>query len=178
MARINRLTGWDSITVRDLYSRPVTFRPEFTFWIAGNHRPRVPDDDDAAWERLREVPFTTVIPPEDRDPDVKRRLSDPAIGGPAVLAWAVQGCIQTNPFAPSNPQPQTALTLYAFPLGFRTAAPTHRDTISFARGTSVLAQIGLIALSTTVARSMASATSRPVHLLLGARGGKSRSPVE
>jgi len=71
----------------------VTFRPCAKFWIATNHRPRVDHDDEGIFERLREVPFLTEIPREERDPSVRARLRDPADAGPAVLAWIVAGAM-------------------------------------------------------------------------------------
>jgi putative DNA primase/helicase len=38
------------------------------------------------------LPFLITIPKAARDPDVKRVLTDPDRGGPAVLAWMLQGC--------------------------------------------------------------------------------------
>ncbi len=45
------------------------------------------------WRRIVEIPFVAVIPEHDRDPGVKARLCDPEDGGPAVLAWLVEGCL-------------------------------------------------------------------------------------
>jgi putative DNA primase/helicase len=40
------------------------------------------------------VPFEQTIPDEERDPKVKERLRDPRGGeAPAILAWAVEGCL-------------------------------------------------------------------------------------
>jgi putative DNA primase/helicase len=86
------LSGSDPVTARDLYARPITYLPQFTLWIATNHRPRVPEDDDALWERLREIPFTVQIPEAERDPRVRAELSDPKASGAAILAWTVEGC--------------------------------------------------------------------------------------
>ena len=86
------LSGQDVLTVRGLYTSEVEFLPSFKIWLVANHRPKAADDDDALWRRLLLIPFEQSIPEGERDPEVKRRLSDPAIGGPAVLAWAVAGC--------------------------------------------------------------------------------------
>ena len=67
--------------------------PQFTLWIATNHRPKIPDDDDALWERIVELPFRAQIPSEERDPAVRAELRDPKASGAAVLAWAVNGCL-------------------------------------------------------------------------------------
>jgi len=92
-ALVKSMAGSDPITVRALYEAPFTFRPTFAIWIASNHRPQVDEDDDALWERIRELPFRVQIPPEERDPEVRRRLCDPADGGPAVLRWIVDGAL-------------------------------------------------------------------------------------
>ena len=76
-----------------LYREFFEFLPQFTPWMATNHRPTVRDDDDAIWRRLIEVPLTVEIPENERDPDVKAFLRNPSEGGPAVLAWAVEGCL-------------------------------------------------------------------------------------
>ncbi len=92
-ALIKGLTGGDRVSARFLYKEAFEFTPRFTIWIAANHRPGIPDDDAAMWERVREVPFTVTIPPGERDPQVKRVLADPGVSGMAILAWAVQGCL-------------------------------------------------------------------------------------
>ncbi len=90
-ALVKTLSGSDPITVRDLYCRAVTYLPQFTLWLATNCRPSVPSDDDALWERLREIPFNEHLKPEERKPSFRADLSDPKKHGAAVLAWAVEG---------------------------------------------------------------------------------------
>ena len=92
-ALLKTLSGSDPFTVRDLHKAPVTFVPQFTPWIATNHRPELPHDDDAVWERIRELAFNVQIPSAERDPSVRKTLSDPKQGGPAVLRWIVEGAL-------------------------------------------------------------------------------------
>ncbi len=88
---VKSLAGSDTITARGLHQNPIEFQPEFTLIIASNHRPRVPDDDEAIWERLFEIPFLHVVPEEERDKTLRRKLREnPAIQA-AILAWAVEG---------------------------------------------------------------------------------------
>jgi putative DNA primase/helicase len=90
---IKALTGGDTIAARFLYSEAFEFRPQFKLWLAANSRPRVNADDAAMWRRIVQIPFTEVIPPDERAPDLKRRLKhDPGSRG-AILAWAVGGCL-------------------------------------------------------------------------------------
>ncbi len=90
---VKTLCGSDSITVRDLYSKPITFVPMFTLLIATNYRPWLPDDDDAVWERVVEIPFRVQIPESERDPSLRNELRDPKVSGPAVLNWMLEGCL-------------------------------------------------------------------------------------
>ena len=89
---VKTLAGSDPVTARSLYKTPITFKPSAKIWTATNHQPRVPADDDALWERIREIPFTVSIPEGERDPSVRSQLRDPKHGA-AILAWAVLGCL-------------------------------------------------------------------------------------
>ena len=60
--------------------------------MAANDAPKIRDDDDPLWSRVALLPFVHVI--ENPDPSVKARLRDPAELGPAILAWAVNGCLE------------------------------------------------------------------------------------
>jgi len=88
------ITGQDRVCERSLYTVEIEFLPTFTLWLVSNFRPKAQDDDSALWRRLMLLPFDQTIPETERDPNVKMRLRDPTIGGPAVLAWAVEGCRQ------------------------------------------------------------------------------------
>jgi len=88
---IKLVTGGDEISVRGLYRDPESFRPTFKIWLAANNRPRVSDVDDAIWRRIVVIPFTHQVPKANRDKTLKGRLTGSE--SPAVLAWAVQGCI-------------------------------------------------------------------------------------
>jgi len=91
---INRLTGGDRVTARHLYAREFTFSPVCKLWLAANESPKISDKDSAIWRRLRRLPFEHAVPEGERDPNVKAILKDPKRGGPAVLRWAVEGCLQ------------------------------------------------------------------------------------
>lgn len=88
---VKALTGGDEVAARYLYGRTFTFIPRFSLWLVANVRPGVPAEDDAVWRRIVEIPFTTVIPEAERNPDLKTRLCDPTECGPAVLFWLVCG---------------------------------------------------------------------------------------
>jgi putative DNA primase/helicase len=90
---VKELSGGDPVTARYLFHDQFTFKPAFKILLACNEPPSIRDDDTGIWRRLRKIPFDHVIPEEKRDPEVKRRLCDPSDAGPAILAWAVRGCL-------------------------------------------------------------------------------------
>lgn len=91
---IKMLTGGDTVTARHLYQEAFEFTPTFKLTLAANHAPQVRDDDEAIWRRILRIPFNNVVPKDDRDPNVKKTLKDPKVSGPAILAWAVRGCLE------------------------------------------------------------------------------------
>lgn len=93
-ALAKNLTGGEPITTRHLYAECFDFRPQFKLWLALNHCPKVSADDGAIWRRIVRIGFEHTVPPERRDKTLKPYLRDPAGGAPAVLAWAVEGCLR------------------------------------------------------------------------------------
>ena len=93
MSRIKELTGGDRINACRKYAHPFTFKPAFKLWLGSNKMPRADDLDTAIWRRLRKLPFDYSVPEDRRDPGVKAALIDPTVGGPAIIAWAVAGCL-------------------------------------------------------------------------------------
>ncbi|MBI4282469.1 MAG: hypothetical protein HY672_03155 [Chloroflexi bacterium] len=91
VALLKRATGGDPIVTRSHHQESFEFIPQFTLWIIANERLRVPDNDSGIWRRLREVPFRTVFAKPDLH--IRPTLATPSIAGPAVLAWAVAGCL-------------------------------------------------------------------------------------
>ena len=91
---VKNLTGRDKLAMRDLFQRGMETRevmPSYTLWLMANHRPKVRFDDDAIWERIRQVRFPVHIPEEERDPSIKTTLMDASTSGASVLAWLVRG---------------------------------------------------------------------------------------
>ena len=56
-ARVKSLTGNVPITARFLHAEFFTFDPVAKFWLAVNHRPRVTDDTEGFWRRIRLIEF-------------------------------------------------------------------------------------------------------------------------
>lgn len=88
-ALIKDLTGTDTIPACRKYKDPFTFRPEFTLWLYGNHKPILTGTDEGIQRRVKLIPFTQTIPPAERDIALPRKLLTEL---PGILAWAVRGC--------------------------------------------------------------------------------------
>lgn len=87
---VKQITGGDRITARFLYSEHFEFTPSFKLFLAVNHKPTIRGTDNAIWRRIRLIPFTVTIPPDERDRDLTLKLSDEL---PGILTWAVEGCL-------------------------------------------------------------------------------------
>ena len=87
---VKAITGGDAIRVRNLYQNFFTFKPTFTLWIFGNHKPEIIGVDTGIWRRMCMIPFENQIPPEKRKPQdqVLRELLQENEG---ILNWIVQG---------------------------------------------------------------------------------------
>ena len=88
-SRIKALTGGDPISARFMRQDFFTFLPRFKLVIAGNHKPRLVNVDEAMRRRLHLVPFTVSIPAHRRDNALTERLR---AEWPGILQWAIDGC--------------------------------------------------------------------------------------
>jgi len=91
-AFVKRVTGgMDALRARMLYHEGFTFRPTAHVWLACNHKPQIDDTTESIWDRLRLLPFSVRIPPEERDPELGDRIISEEAQG--VLAWIVAGAL-------------------------------------------------------------------------------------
>lgn len=94
MDLVKNITGDEEIAIRDLYQRGVDakpWKPRFAILLATNALPTVKvGAGDAAWGRLRAIPFLNSMPEELRDAGLRDRFKDEAEG---ILAWLVRGAI-------------------------------------------------------------------------------------
>jgi len=58
ISKLKELTGDQFLEGRMMYGNPFTFERTAKLVLLTNHKPHIPDDTDAAWRRLRLVPFT------------------------------------------------------------------------------------------------------------------------
>lgn len=87
-ARIKQMTGGDPITARFMRQNFFTFTPRFKLVIVGNHKPVLKSVDDAMKRRFNIIPFT--IKPSKPDKELSKKLEGE---WPAILQWAIKGCL-------------------------------------------------------------------------------------
>lgn len=88
---LKQLTGGSKVTCRFLYGDEFEYMPEFKIWIATNHKPIVRGTDLGIWRRLKLIPFEVNIPKDKVDKSLRYKLRKEL---PAILRWAVDGCIK------------------------------------------------------------------------------------
>ncbi len=86
---VKQLTGGDRVKARRMRQDFWEFPPTHKVFMAVNHKPIIRGTDTAIWRRIRLIPFTETIPPEEQD---KRLPSKLRLERSGILAWAVEGC--------------------------------------------------------------------------------------
>jgi putative DNA primase/helicase len=90
-SKIKAITGGDKVSARFMRQDFFDYTPQFKLVIAGNHRPAIRNIDEAMKRRMHLIPFTVTIPKERRDRKLTEKLLKER---DAILAWAVEGCLQ------------------------------------------------------------------------------------
>lgn len=109
-ALVKELTGGvEEIAARSPYEKVFRFKPDFKLVISTNHKPQVPSGDQAAWDRLRLIPFLERFGTESR-PEDKGLLAQLEEELPGILAWALQGCLEWQKVGLKEPDQVKAAT--------------------------------------------------------------------
>lgn len=88
---IKRITGNARLKARRMRQDFFEFARSHKLILVTNNRPSVREDSEAVWRRLRLVPFSVIIPPEERDSKLIQKLKTE---WPGILAWMVRGCLE------------------------------------------------------------------------------------
>jgi putative DNA primase/helicase len=104
-ARVKQLTGGDPIRARFMRQNSFQFQPAFKLLFCGNHAPHLQNLDDAIRRRFNIVPFQTK--PKNPDPLLEQKLEDE---WPAILRWAIDGCLMWQRDGLVRPSVVTAAT--------------------------------------------------------------------
>jgi P4 family phage/plasmid primase-like protien len=99
-ALMKQLTGGDKVRARKMRKDFFEFEPTHKIVLAANHKPQVRGADHAVWRRIKLVPFTVTIPPEEKDKALPGKLRAEL---PGILAWAVRGCLDWQRYGLAEP---------------------------------------------------------------------------
>jgi len=88
---IKELSGDSVLKGRFMRGDYFDFARTFKLLLVTNHRPRIRDDSDAAWARVRLIPFTAKFIEGSEHPPDKGLLDKLKSEWPGILRWAVQG---------------------------------------------------------------------------------------
>lgn len=90
-AKVKLLTGGDKLTARFMNQNHFSFIPSHTMWLMANHKPTIAAGGESFFRRLRNLPFTHIIPDEKKIPGLSGMLLEEE--GPGILNWVIAGAI-------------------------------------------------------------------------------------
>lgn len=90
VAKVKDMSGNEVLTARFLHGEFFNFRPQFKLWLSTNHKPIIPGNDRAMFDRCKLVPFDYRVPDDEIDPDIEQKLLAEA---PGILNWLLAGCL-------------------------------------------------------------------------------------
>jgi putative DNA primase/helicase len=97
---LKSITGGDTITARKLYAEYVDFLPACKIFLATNFMPKIQDNSQGLWRRLRLIPFTVTIPLAEQDGTLKEKLKQEL---PGILSWVARGCLDWQKYGLGTP---------------------------------------------------------------------------
>ena len=85
-ALMKQMTGGDRLRARRMRQDFFEFAPTHKIFLAANHKPTVCGTDQAAWRRIKLIPFTVTIADDEKDKDLPSRSARP--GRPTCFSAA------------------------------------------------------------------------------------------
>ncbi len=82
----------ETVKVRNLYESSFNLQPTFKLWMSTNHMPKINNDDEGIWRRVRKIPFKYKFGDGDKDVNFFENKLLPELSG--ILNWAIEGCLK------------------------------------------------------------------------------------
>ena len=109
VAKVKWLAGGDTLVGRPVQGKKeIRFKPTHTLFLLTNHKPKIPADDHAIWQRVLLIPFNISF--VDNPQKSNHRKRDPYIGhkllseAPGILAWLVKGFVEYHNLGLNPPE--------------------------------------------------------------------------
>lgn len=90
VSKVKDMSGNEELTARFLHGEFFKFRPQFKLVIATNHKPIIPGNDRAMFDRMKLIPFLFRIPEDAMDKELEAKLMQESAG---ILNWLIAGCL-------------------------------------------------------------------------------------
>lgn len=88
--KIKQYTGGEQISARELYQSPISFTPQFTFWLSCNDLPSITDKNLFASDRVKVIEFNRHFKPNEQDITLKNEFSRKE-NMSGIFMWLVNG---------------------------------------------------------------------------------------
>jgi putative DNA primase/helicase len=87
-ALLKRISGNDDMAVRANFQQETEFTPQAKVFLRMNNEPRILDDTDATWERVKKINFERQFIEDEKDPELTEKLLAESSG---ILNWLLEG---------------------------------------------------------------------------------------
>ena len=87
-ALLKRISGNDDMAVRANFKQEIEFTPQAKVFLRMNNEPRILDDTEATWERVKKINFKRRFTEEEKDSQLTEKLLAESSG---ILNWLLGG---------------------------------------------------------------------------------------
>jgi putative DNA primase/helicase len=87
-ALLKRISGNDDMAVRANFQQEFQFTPQAKVFLRMNNEPRILDDTDATWERVKKINFRRQFTEDEKDPELTDKLVAESSG---IFNWLLEG---------------------------------------------------------------------------------------
>jgi putative DNA primase/helicase len=87
-ALLKRISGNDDMAVRANFQQESEFTPQAKVFLRMNNEPRILDDTDATWERVKKITFRRQFTDEEQDQELTEKLVAESSG---IFNWLLEG---------------------------------------------------------------------------------------
>jgi putative DNA primase/helicase len=91
-SRVKYITAKDMMYGNPKYKDPINWKPTHKPVLRTNHRPKIRETDEGMWQRVQYVPYTYIIPKDDRDINFSKKYLLSELS--RILNWLIRGWLK------------------------------------------------------------------------------------
>ena len=99
-SKLKQLTGGNRVRARFMRCDEFEFEPTWKLILYGNYKPGLRGVTESVRRRFHIIPFDVIIPPEERDVDLKTKLAEE---WSSILQWFIEGCLAWQSIGLADP---------------------------------------------------------------------------